>query len=868
MCAGTRWVAFFDLPYFRGFTKPVSELMAALKNLWPHLVALLAFFLATGLYFSPMVFGDKVLNQGDLQQVDGMKTEMDAYRYPDKTFPLWTNAMFSGMPTYQISYYSKSPVKYASKLSLLGNVMGVAWPPVFLMMACFYLLLITLGVDWRIGIVGSIGYGLAANHMDLIEAGHMTKTVAIAYLPGLLAGVLLTFRGKLLLGGGLTALFMALEVFANHFQITYYFGILLVVLGLVFLVRAIRQHTLAAFAKSAGVLLIAVLLGVASNLGKLWTTYEYAPETIRGSSELSAAVKGDNGYGRAKGESGLSKEYMFSWSYGKLESFNFLIPNYLGGSSQELFVMDPGSATARALRTLPQEQANQLLRATGHYWGDQPFTGGPIYLGVVLFFLFFMGVFLTKGPLRTWIVVGSLLMLFFAWGKNFAAFNYFMADYLPKYSSFRAVSMALGVANFLLALLGVLGVQAFFAEGRPLAERKRGMLLAGATTTALVLLGVVLSFGLDFSTAREAALPPVLLDALRSDRAALLRTDALRSLLFLGLAIGLLWSWTRLRYNATLAVLGIGLLFIADNWGIGRRFIDKDDFVSAREFKNNVLPSKVDEQIMADPDIHYRVADFRRSPYSSAYTSFHHKSIGGYHAAKLMRYQELISNYLNDPGKYPHLFDMLNAKYFIASEDQAQRNPNALGNAWFVERYEIVPDADAEFTALATFDPKTTALVNAEHADALDGLQLGPDPSASIQLTSYHPDELIYTYTANTERLAVFSEIYYPPNKGWEVYLNDEPYRDYFKANFALRALRLPPGQNQQLRMVFRPRAYYTGETIATVSFIIVLVAFLAGLFLYFRKHPVRFPANLPERGPEAAVVAPAAKPTARRRKR
>ena len=841
--------------------------MAALKNLWPHAVALLAFFLATAIYFSPMVFGDKVLNQGDLQQVNGMKTEMNAYRTEAGTYPLWTNSMFSGMPTYQISYISKSPVKTASKLSLLGNVMGVPWPPIFLMMACMYLLLMTLGVDWRIGIAGSIGYGLAANHMDLAEAGHMTKLVAIAYLPGLLAGILLTFRGKYLIGGALTALFMALEVYANHFQITYYFFLLLGILGLLYLVQAVRDGQLPHFAKAVGVLALAVTLGIASNLGKLWTTYEYAAETIRGKSELSAAVKGDDGYGRAKGDSGLSKDYMFNWSYGKLETFNLLIPNYLGGSSTRLFVQDQDSETFKALRSLPPEQAQQLARATGQYWGDQPFTGGPVYFGAVLFLLFFMGCFLVSGPLRTWTVIGTVLMLFFAWGKNFEAFNYFMADYLPKYSSFRAVTMALGVANFLMAFLGILGLQAFFDKQVPLADRKKGMLLAGATTTGLLVLGLLLSFTLDFSTAREATLPAPLLDALRADRASLLYDDWLRSLLFTGLTIGLLWLWTRSKFNAVLAVLGVGLLFTADNWGIARRFIDAEDFVTPREYRANVQPSAADTQILSDSDPHYRVADFRRNPYSNAFTSFHHKSIGGYHAAKLMRYQELISKYLTDPNTYPKLFDMFNAKYFIISDEQAQRNPNALGNAWFVDRYEVVADADAEFTGLATLDPKTTALVNRDYAAALDGLNLTPDPSARIALTSYHPDELVYTYSANTERLAVFSEVYYPPSKGWKVLLNGEPYDAFIKANFALRALRLPPGQNQELRMVFEPRAYYTGETIATISFIVVLLAFLAALYLYFKDRGLRFPENLPERELAVATTAPQ-KTVAKRRKR
>ena len=841
--------------------------MASLKNLWPHAVALLAFFLATAIYFSPMVFGDKVLNQGDLQQVNGMKTEMNQYRNDDGTFPLWTNSMFSGMPTYQISYYSKSPVKTASKITLLGNVMGVPWPPIFFMMVGMYLLLMTLGVDWRIGIAGSIGYGLAANHMDLAEAGHMTKLVAIAYLPGLLAGVLLAFRGKLLIGGALTALFMALEVYANHFQITYYFFLLLAVLGIIFLVNAVKTNTLPQFGKAVGVLAIAVLLGVASNLGKLWTTYEYAAETIRGKSELSAAVKGDNGYGRAKGEAGLSKDYMFNWSYGKLETFNLIIPNYLGGSSTKLFFQDEQSDTYKVLRSMDPQQANQLIRATGQYWGDQPFTGGPVYLGAVLFFLFFMGCFLVKGPLRTWTIIGTVLMIFFAWGKNFEAFNFFMADYLPKYSSFRAVTMALGVANFLMALLGILGIQAFFDKTHELDERKRGMLLGGAVTTGLIVLGILIGFTLEYSTAREAALPGPLLEALKSDRAALLMDDALRSLLFVGLSVGLLWFWTRSKFNATLAVLALGLLFTADNWGIARRFIDSEDFVTARQYRSNVQPAAADQQVLSDKDPHYRVADFRRNPYSNAFTSFHHKSIGGYHAAKLMRYQELINTYLTDPNTYPKLFDMFNAKYFIISDEQAQRNPNALGNAWFVQNFKILPDADAEFTGLATLDPKITALVNQEYAASLDGLTIQPDPSARIALTSYHPDELVYTYSANSEQLAVFSEVYYPPSKGWSVYLNGEPYNDYIKANFAVRALRLPPGQNQELRMVFEPQAYYAGETIATISFILVLLAFFAALYLYFKDRGIRFPENLPTPQLAEARVAPQ-KTVSKRRKR
>jgi hypothetical protein len=817
-----------------------------LKKFLPHIIAYIILMVLTFIRFAPIVFENKTLLQSDNLQAGGMQAE--SRKIQDKTgeYPLWTNSAFAGMPVYQILYPTSNLMKYVNKTFLLGNDMAPPHTGILLMMAGMYLLLIVLGVDWRIGIVGAIGFGFAANHFALAEAGHSTKIVTMAYMAPTLAGILLTFRGKYWLGGGLTALFTALQLYANHVQITYYFFLSLLIFGVVFLIDAVQKGTLKNFLLATGISAAAVLLAAGTNAGRLLTTQEYAEETIRGKSELVQKT-GSSGSNATEG-GGLSKEYAFAdWSYGVLETYNILIPNFMGGSSSKGFANDPSSRTLSALRQLNNnDQATQLAQQATHYWGAQRFTSGPFYMGAAFFFLFFLGAFLVKHPLKWYIIAAIPITFMIAWGDHFKVFNYFMFDYFPMYNKFRDVKMVLGLANMLVVLLGALGLQAYFDKNTDKQVRNRALYFAGGITAGLVLLGYLLSFTLDITKAGEN-FPPTVAAAVAEDRAGLLRDDALRSLLFVLLSFALLWFWAKKPFHAMWAVLAVGLVAVADIWFIGVRNLSKDDYVD-RSYKQQITaPTAADEQIMKDTDPHYRVADFRRGlPFSNALTGYHHQSMGGYHAAKLMRYQEMVEQYLSQPNDNRHIYSLFNTKYFIMQNDAVVPNPDALGNAWFVKEYEIVPDADAEIAALAKLKPGDKAIIQQKYAGDLQGFQLQYDSTASIKLSSYHPDEMVYTYSAKTDQLAVFSEMYYPPSKGWELYLDGQKTTDFTKADFTLRAAKLPAGQHE-LKMVFAPTSYKTGERISLVVSLLVVLLAAWGVYWFSKKYDWPEPARLPE---------------------
>lgn len=833
------------------------------KKLVPHFIAFIVLLIVAFARFSPIILEGKTLQQGDNMQAIGMQGENRRVLEKTGELPLWTNSAFSGMPSYQIMYPTSNPIKYISQAFLLGNNMAPPHTGILLMMLGVYALLVVLRVDWRLSIIGAIGFGLAANHMDLAQAGHSTKIVAAAYCAPILAGLLLSFRGKYWLGGGLTALFTALQIYANHVQITYYLFLTLLIFGVVYLLDAIKNNWLPRFATAAAVSALAVALALGTNASRLMTTKEYADETIRGKSELTKKTESSGSTAEEGG--GLSKDYAFQYSYGKMESWNLLIPNYMGGSSQLGFASDPNSATIAALRNMKNtEEAMLYAQQATHYWGSQPFVGGGVYMGMVFTLLFFIGMFLVKKPLR-WYVLGALVLgIMISWGKNFPALNFLLFDHFPMFNKFRDPKMILIIGNMLVVAFGMLGLQALLDKNTDEAERKRGLLLGGAVTGGLLLLGFLLSFTLDYQKP-GTQLPKALADALATDRKALLQADFLRSLAFAGLAFGLLWFWVKNRFAAVALTVGIGLLAIVDIWGVGARMLTKEDFIDKNQKQALTQPTPADEQILKDTDLHYRVADFRRGlPFSNAFTGYHHKSVGGYHAAKLMRYQELIEKYLNDPGSSQQFYGMLNAKYFINQEDKALTNPSACGNAWFVKSIKTVANGDEEIEALKDINPKEVAVV--QSSQGLGSFSPSFDSTATIQLTRYHPDTMTYDYTANSEQLALFSEVYYPPAKGWKMYLDGQPTADFIKANFLLRAAKLPAGKHQ-LKMVFSPNSYHTGETIAMIAALIVIGLAIWGIVWFVRQYQFPDAGSLPVAEVKAAAAAPKVRTEAKRKK-
>ncbi len=808
-----------------------------IKNLLPHVAAFFILMAVAFIYFAPSL-GGKVLYQSDNINARGMQAEMKKMEENDGKSILWTNAAFGGMPTYQLrGSAKKNLLQHPYRAFVAWNSVTVPHTSLLLLMLGMYLLMVTMGIDWRIGIMGAVAYGLSTNYMCLMEAGHSTKLIALAYTPAALAGVLLAFRGKYLLGAGLTAFFLGLQITANHLQITYYLLLILAIYGIFKLVEAIRKNELPNFLKATGALVLATILAFAANTTNIWTTQEYSKETIRGKSELSAKA----------GNDGLDKDYAFSWSYGIGETMTLMFPNARGGGSLQ---SGEGTEIYKVLLQQARQQgapASYAARQAGGamYWGDQPFTSGPIHYGAIVCFLFFLGAFLVKGPMKWWLIVASIFIIILSWGKNFG-FNDFMFDYFPFYNKFRSVKMILNLGLMTFILMGALGLQRFFSSEFSTESKQRALLYAAGIAGAICLLMLAGSGMLSFTGVRDAQYPPEIATMLQGDRAGLLRADVFRALLFILASTAVMWFYLKGRLKSMIAVPLIALLVVAEAWTVSKRYVDNDSFEETSRIEAITQPTGADAQIMADADPHFRVLDLSRGRIDgNATTSYFHKSLSGYHAAKLMRYEEMTKQYSPmDVNKNGQILDMLNTRFIINNDDKGQaraipRNSN-LGNAWFVNEYKMVENADAELAALATLNPRTTALVQQKHADYLKGLNLSADSTAnagnSIRLTNYHPDKMTYESNTNSEQLAVFSEIYYPPEKGWQVYIDDAPIEnDFIKANYTLRAMRVPAGKHK-IEMRFEPRSYYTGEMISLIGSLLALLCFIGGMVYWGRN--------------------------------
>lgn len=829
------------------------------KKLIPHLAAYFILLAISFVFFSGYTFHGKVLNQFDTQTAKGAQSEMRQILEETGEKPIWTNSMFGGMPGYQIySVGTGNYVKHINKGLLLGK--SLLYPPVVILLAMFmaYLFLVVMKVDWRVALIGAIGYGISTYYMDLATEGHSTKMMALAYVPGLCAAAILTFRGKYILGGSLFGLFTALQIYSNHVQITFYIFLILAILGIIEIIYTAKEGNWNHFIKAASILVIATLIGVSTNLSRLWTTQEYGQETIRGKSELSAkAAKGD----------GLSKDYIFGWSYGKMESLTFLIPNFYGGGNKQ---SAKGTETYKRVYSnilgnlqkqgYPPAQAKETAEkqvAGLFYWGSQPFVGASIYFGAIICFLFFVGVVLTEGRMRAWLIAAVLFSLTIAWGKNFFL-NEILVDHVPFFNKFRAVSMSLGLTLLFTVTLAALGLQQLMNDKIATSLKQKALYIAAGITGGICLLVALMSGGMNMVGPNDGNFGADLLNMITADRKAMVRADAFRSLALIAVSAGLIWAYLKGMLKPLIMVVAIAGLSLIDLWTVNRRLVNEDKYEKPVSIENQSFQAEKD--LLQDTDPHFRVLDLARgNPFADASVSYLHKSIGGYHAAKLGRYQDLIERYLSNPTQNLHIVGMLNGKYILQNQDgqvRAVQNPQALGNAWFVKDYKIVENGDAEMDGLANLKPAETALVQKSFSSYLDGLQLQPDPTATIKLSSYHPDKMVYDYSANTEQLAVFSEVYYPPAKGWNAYLDGQKIDPFIKADWILRAMRLPAG-NHQLEMRFEPRSFLIGETISKISSLLLILLTLLGLYFALRG------STLPSADliPEMAIAQAKAKP-------
>lgn len=797
----------------------------------PYLSAIVIFIVISLTYFSPLLEGKK-LKQQDITQFKGMSKEIVDFRDATGQEALWTNSMFGGMPAYQISVkYKGNVLRYVDQLMQLYLPQPAGM--VFLYMIGFFILLLVLKVDKWLAIAGAIAFAFSSYLFIIFEAGHNSKAHAIGYMAPVLAGIILTYRGRYLAGGILAAIALSLELLTNHLQITYYLMLIAGVFVITELISSIRGKQLPGFAKATGMLIIASIFAVATNITNIWATYEYGKETIRGKTELTSE--------KSNRTSGLDKDYATGWSYGKMETFTLLIPNFNGGSSQGALSETSNTYKALKANNVDDNQAQKIIKALPLYWGTQPGVAGPVYIGAIIMFLFVFALFAVDNKFKWWLLAATILSILLSWGKNFMPLTNFFMHYVPGYNKFRAVSMTLVMAEFCIPLLAVLGLQKVFSgeidKKKLLKYLYYSLGIAGGISLFFALVGSsIFDFISPSDEQYKSYFPDWLIAAIREDRAAILSADAFRSLAFILLAGAAIWAMINEKIKMPVFFTALILLILVDMWSVDRRYLNNDSFVSKRVDAVPFQPSLADQIIMKDKDPDFRVFNQTvGNPFADASTSYFHKSLGGYHGAKLRRYQELIDYQLSKGNM--NVYNMLNTKYFIVPDQkggqpQMQINMQALGNAWFVNNAHMVNNADEELNALTDFVPNETAIYDKRFENQVKGHFISKDTLGKISLTDYKPNHLVYKSETTKEQLAVFSEIYY--KDGWNAYIDGKP-APYFRADYVLRAMIVPAG-NHVIEFKFEPQIYKTGEKISLASSILLVLLAIGGIGLMIKK--------------------------------
>lgn len=810
------------------------------KKFLPHIIAVGVLLLLAIIYCKPVLDG-KVLTQGDNIQWQAMAKSSLDYKASHGEAPLWTNSMFGGMPNYQIVLESREPFN----ISDLSKVFTLWMPkPInffFLAALTFYLLCMTLGVRSWIGVLGAIAYAYSSYDPIIVGAGHDTKMMAIAYLPAVLTGIILLTQKKYLSGLAVTALFMSLLIASNHMQVTYYFLLLVGVLGIAFAVYTIKAKDYKHLVITGLLVVAGIGLSMAVNTMQMWTTYEYSKETIRGGkSELTQKAADTKG-------SGLDKDYAFRWSYGIFETFTFVVPNLYGGSSQG--ELSEGSETYKTLKTLgvPDQQASQMIKQWPMYWGEQPGTSGPVYLGIVICFLAIFGFRLVQSWHKWWILGITILALLMSYGSNLSFFNYFLFDHLPFYNKFRAPSMVLIIPQLTFVILAVMALQSLLDVNLKKEELVKNLKSSGIVMGVILAGLLVLSAVMSWSNSADAmmsqqfaqmaggntAVAEQLMKALHADRASIYRTDVFRGIVLFVLAFGLVWYYLKDKIKMQYLAAGLIVLVAFDLLQVDSRYLSEDNYVEESRYQGNFSPSPADQQIAADKDPYYRVFNVTRDPFSDAMTAYFHNSVGGYHAAKLILYQDLIENQIskNNVG----VLNMLNAKYIIApgqnGQPMVQQNQQALGNAWFVKQIMWVPNADAEMKALDSLDTKDVVVIDQRYKSAVKAEPIY-DSTATIKLVKNDVDEISYSAEAATPQFAVFSEVYY--KEGWTAYVDGQE-TPYARVNYALRGLSVPAGKHT-IVFKFHPKSFFLGDKIGFYASLIVMLLLIGVVVLEVRK--------------------------------
>jgi len=818
-----------------------------MKKKWIHyIIPIILLLITSSIYFAP-VFEGKVVQQSDIIHFKGMSKSIVDFRNETGEEPLWTDAMFSGMPGYLISVRFKGNITK----KIIGQVLRIPRPVSYhlLFLSLFYLMLILLGVNPWLSLAGTLAYGFTSFFFVIFEAGHTSKSLAITYISLLAGGVILAYRNKRLAGALLSSLALSWMIAANHLQMTYYAGILVMIIAIVYLIYAIREKSIIPFLKSSGVLAAGALLALGMNISTLWPIYEYSKETIRGKSELTDDLH--------KKSDGLDRDYILDYSYDVGEALTAFIPRLKGGSMAE-----PLGEKSQVYELLARGQNRQnALRIANNlplYWGSQPIAGGPFYFGAVLCFLFVLGLFVVKGKDKWWIVAAVVVSFALSLGKYFPSLSNLMIDYFPLYNKFRDVKNIIVIQQFAMAFMGVMAVRSVYRREIQDKQFNKALLYSFSIAGGLALLFALFpGVAGNFTAASDARLaqsgwPEQLIDALHADRRMVVQKDAFRTFIFVALAAGVLWAFWKKKLKAEYALVLWIVLIIADMWPTNKRYLNNDSFVAKRQMDNPYTMSKADELILQDDALSYRVLNLTLNPFTDASTSYFHNSIGGYHAAKLKRYQELIDyqigpeiqkigSQLNSglsPDRVAELFNsapalkMLNTKYLIVNPNGAPvQDPDPLGNAWFVSDYEIVENADAEIDAITGLNPAEKAIVDKRFEQYVDGKTY--QKNGSIELEVNDPNYLKYAFNSYSEQLTVFSEIYY--DKGWDAYIDGEKV-PYFRVDYVLRAMSVPAGEHI-IEFKFEPRSYFMGNRISYISSIIFILLALTYLGFYLKKN-------------------------------
>ena len=833
-----------------------------MKKLLPDLIAILAFVLLSFAYFFPADIENRILFQHDTAAGAGAGQEVKEYYEQTGERSRWTNSLFGGMPMYQIapSYDSTKSLQWVQKAYQLFLPDYVCLT--FMLMLGFYILLRVFGIPVWLAGLGGIMWAFSSYFFILISAGHIWKFITLAYVPPTIAGIVLAYRGKLLWGGILTALFVALQITSNHVQMSYYFFFVILFFVGAYFEKAWRTKTLPQFFKASAVLIVAALVGIAANVSNLYHTYAYSKETMRGKSELV-----QTGDAAKQTSSGLDRDYITQWSYGIDETLTLLVPNFKGGASAALSQSETAMSKANPMYS-------SLYGSLTQYFGTQPMTSGPVYVGAFVLFLFVLGCFIVKGPLKWALIGATFFSIVLSWGKNFMPLTDFFIDYVPLYNKFRAVSSILVIAEFTIPLLAIFALKRLLEEPEILKQEKKPLGISLLLTAGIALLLAVApgSIGSGYVPAQEAQMlqnavnqqmiPANELSGILANlgemRAELVSSDALRSFIIIGIGCSLLWLYASGKLRSSLTIAGITILCLADMWGVNKRYLNDAQFVPHSIRTETFTKTNTDELILQDSSLDYRVLNFATSTFDDNNTSYWHKSVGGYHPAKLRRYQEMIEHHISpemqaaykaiataggemdsvDANKF-RILNMLNTKYFIFPAGQQRQtvpilNPHAYGNAWFVNKVQYVNNANEEIDALDSIIPTETAVVDARFKDVLKGAtESYKDSLSSIRLTSYAPNRLTYETNNAQDGIAVFSEIYYPD--GWHVTIDGQP-AELARADYILRTMYVPAGQHT-IEMRFDPTSLHVTEGIAYGALALLVIGIIVAVLTAKRKY-------------------------------